>query len=277
MRVIVALIAVSLSVALTACGGQGDEVQNGGEPGVRIVLEADVSRLPPGTEIDEALEGVRDILERRMTAFEVADFEIEVEGTNRLSVKLAGVGAEEARELLGKTAQLEFRKPVRDDVGDIVCEAASGSTYAQPYQPGLFAEDETNDTMTCPPNEEGTTGFVQWEPATGTDSQGVERALTGAFLRPNAKVVGPPPTVVIEFTGEGSLLFEQITSELVGLPLGIFLDEELVGAPSVSQPITGGNSTITGLSEDEARTLSIQLNTGALPVPLRVISIEETP
>ncbi len=286
--VVLALIGGLLAVTLAACGGGSDGQPSPSvvaEPsptvldrsGVRIVLEADVSLLPPGADIDEALEGVRDILERRMTAFEVADFEIEVESTNRLSVKLAGVSAEEARGLLGTTARLEFRKPVRDDVGNIVCEAEDGSTYTQPYRPDLFVEDETSDTVTCPPNEEGIAGVMVWEPATGTDSEGEERVLTGAFLTPNAEVVGPPPTIAIEFTGEGGLLFEQITTELVGLPLGIFLDEELVGAPTVTVPITGGQATITGLDFDEARTLSIQLNTGALPVPLRVISVEETP
>ena len=243
--------------------------------GTYVLLEADTSRLPPGTDIRDALEGVKDVLERRVNAFGVSETEITREGSNRLAVQIPGIDPDEARELLGKTAQLEFLKPVRDEVGDIVCEAADGSTYAQPYQPGLFAEDEVNDTVTCPPNEEGMVGVVVWEPATGTDSQGTERALTGSFLKANSRVEGPPPTVIIEFSGEGSLLFEQITTELVGLPLGIFLDEELVGAPIVNQPITGGNSTITGLDFDEARTLSIQLNTGALPVPLRAIQETE--
>ncbi|KKL10578.1 hypothetical protein LCGC14_2554440, partial [marine sediment metagenome] len=64
---------------------------------------------------------------------------------------------------------------------------------------------------------------------------------------------------------------------LMALPLGIFLDEEMIGAPTVNQAITGGNSVITGLESEEARVLAIQLNAGALPAPLRVISIEEIP
>ncbi|KKM08033.1 hypothetical protein LCGC14_1727970, partial [marine sediment metagenome] len=250
--------------------------------GTYVLLEADTSRLAPGTDIGDALEGVKDVLERRVNAFGVSETEITREGSNRLAVQMPGIDPDEARELLGKTAQLEFLKPVRDDVGGIVCEAADGSTYTQPYLSGLFVQDEVNDTVTCPPNDEGMVGVMVWEHATGTDSQGMERVLTGSFLKANSRVVGPPPTVVIEFTGEGSLLFEQITTELSpsssapqGLPLGIFLDEELIGAPTVSVPITGGNSTITGLDFDEARTLSIQLNTGALPVPLQAIQETE--
>ncbi len=241
--------------------------------GTYVLLEADTSRLAPGTDIGDALEGVKDVLERRVNAFGVSETEITREGSNRLAVQIPGIDPDEARELLGKTAQLEFLKPVRDDAGDIVCEAADGSEFSvAPQQVTTVTIDDRRVSQCL---GEAGVGDVVWEPATGTDSQGEERVLTGSFLKANSRVEGPPPTVVIEFTGEGSLLFEQITTELVGLPLGIFLDEELVGAPIVNQPITGGNSTITGLEFDEARTLSIQLNTGALPVPLRAIQETE--
>ena len=245
--------------------------------GTYVLLEADTSRLPTGTDIDNALDGVKDVLERRVNAFGVSETEITREGPNRLAVQMPGIDPTRARELLGKTAQLEFRAPVRDDFGQIVCESPDGSTYAVPYQQGAFAEDPATSTMTCPPSTEGTAGVVKWEPATATDSQGVRRVLTGSYLKPNADVVGPPTAVAIEFAGEGGLLFEQITGELVGLPLGIFLDEELIGAPTVQQQITGGGSTITGLSLGESKTLAIQLNAGALPVPLKAVSIEEIP
>src|SRR3990172_6437943 len=243
--------------------------------GTYVLLEADTSRLPAGTDINDALDGVKDVLERRVNAFGVSETEITREGPNRLAVQMPGIDPTRARELLGKTAQLEFRAPVRDETGQIVCESPDGSTYALPFQAGLFAEDAATSTMTCPPGTEGTTGVVKWEPATGTDSQGVQRVLTGSYLRPNAGVVGPPVAVAIEFTSEGALLFEQITGELVRLPLGIFLDEELIGAPTVQQQITGGGSTITGLSLDESKTLAIQLNAGALPVPMRAIQETE--
>ncbi len=83
--------------------------------------------------------------------------------------------------------------------------------------------------------------------------------------------------VAIEFNRQGSIIFEDVTRRLdrpdpePGYPLGIFLDEELIGAPSVQQAIAGGRSVITGLSAGEAKRLAVQLNAGALPVPLRVI------
>jgi len=243
--------------------------------GTYVLLEADTSRLPVGTDIDAALEGVKDVLDRRVNAFGVSETEITREGPNRLAVQMPGIEPDQARELLGKTAQLEFRAPVLDEAGNMVCVRDDGGTYAFPYQAGAFAEDREKNVMICPVGPEGVTGVVKWEPATGTDSQGTRRVLTGSYLRPNAAVVGPPTAVLIEFTGEGALLFEQITGGLVGLPLGIFLDEEIVGAPAVQQQITGGQSTITGLTLDAAKTLAIQLNAGALPVPMKAIQETE--
>src|SRR3990172_5308489 len=243
--------------------------------GTYVLLEADTSRLPPGTDIGGALDGVKDVLERRVNAFGISETEITREGPNRLAVQMPGIDPTRARELLGKTAQLEFRAPVLDNSRNIVCETADGSTYAVAFQAGVFTEDKASNRMSCGPGPKGEAGFVKWEPATGTDSQGTTRVLTGSYLRPNARVVGPPVAVAIEFTGEGGLLFEQITGGLVGRPLGIFLDEELVGAPTVQQQITGGNSTITGPSLDESKTLAIQLNAGALPVPMKAIQETE--
>ncbi|MDO8611754.1 MAG: hypothetical protein Q7R32_02885 [Dehalococcoidia bacterium] len=239
-------------------------------------MEADLSQLPEGADRAETMNDVREVLERRLKAFD-ADFEINIGGADQLTVTVADVSLDEARELVGKTARLEFRAPVRDDAGQIVCENADGSTYAVAYQVGAFTQDGTSNTLTCPPNEQGTAGVVTWEPAVGKDSQGVERVLTGSYLKPNASVIGPPTVVAIEFSGEGGLLFEQITGGLVGLPLGIFLDEDLIGAPTVQQQITGGNASITGLSAEEAKTLAILLNAGALPVPVRAISEEIIP
>jgi len=264
-RAVIALIGcAALSVAV-ACG-------NGGvEDGVTLVIEADLSDLPQGTEPGEAMDDFREVMERRLKAAR-ADFEIDREGEDQFAVTVAGVNPQEATDLLGKTARLEFRAPVRD-AGQIVCETPDGGTYAVAFQLGLFMDTETG-SMACPPDEQGTAGVVKWEPATGTDSQGVERVLSGDYLRPNAEVIGPPITVAVEFTTEGGLLFEQITGDLVGLPLAIFLDDEMIGAPTVQQAITGGQASISGLGEEEARILAIQLNAGALPVPVKAIREE---
>ena len=243
--------------------------------GTYVLLEADTSGVE---DVDEALEGVKDIIERRVNEFGVAETEIQIEGANRLSVQLPGISPKDARELIGRTAQLTFVEPRQDDAGNVVCEADDGSEFSVPLIATRF-DDQADPPVSRCIGDQVQSGQVIWDPATCQgdvcgDLSGV--VLTGRFLRPNAAIVGSPtgPVVAIEFNRQGSVIFEDVTTRLVGYPLGIFLDDELIGAPVIQGPITGGRSIITGLDEGEARRLAIQLNAGALPVPIRVISIE---
>ncbi|MFQ5826424.1 MAG: protein translocase subunit SecD, partial [Dehalococcoidia bacterium] len=109
-------------------------------------------------------------------------------------------------------------------------------------------------------------------------SDGQEKHLTGRFLKRNNRVVLRSPTnepvVEFEWDEEGGILSEQITSRLMGKPMGIFLDDELVSGPIV-EGIIKERGIITGLTLEEARTLAIQLNAGALPVPLKIIQRQD--
>src|SRR3990172_11944627 len=129
--------------------------------GTYVLLEADTSRLPPGVDVGKSLDGVKDVLERRVNAFGVSETEITREGPNRLAVQMPGIDPTRARELLGKTAQLEFRAPVRDEAGLIICVNPDGSTYAVAFQTGAFLQVSSTD-VACPPLEEGgTPGVVE--------------------------------------------------------------------------------------------------------------------
>ena len=77
------------------------------------------------------------------------------------------------------------------------------------------------------------------------------------------------PEVAFEFNTEGALLFKQITTRDLGKPLGIFLDNELISAPTV-QAVIADKGVITGVSLQQAKTLAIQLNSGALVAPLTI-------
>jgi preprotein translocase subunit SecD len=115
----------------------------------------------------------------------------------------------------------------------------------------------------------------QWIPATG-QLNGQTVALTGAYLVPGHQQVtfqsrGGLPEVAFEFNSDGGQLFSQITSRLVQKRLGIFLDGQEVSSPTVQQPLST-TGVINGLTLDQARLLALQLNAGALPVP---VSIEE--
>ena len=81
------------------------------------------------------------------------------------------------------------------------------------------------------------------------------------------------PQVAIEFDDEGRKLFGEITKRNIGKPLAIFLDGQIVSAPTVQTEITDGKAVITGnFTIEEAKDLVRRLNEGALPVPIELIS-----
>lgn len=251
--------------------------------GTYVLTQADTSALPPGTDIDEAMNGVKDVIERRVNATGVAETEVTREGKDRLAVQLPGISPDQAAELIGKTALLEFRTPVRDDSGQIVCIAPDGSEFSVPVTSAAQGVNITTGEKEgqCSGADGSLAGLIKWEPATGLDSTGATRVLTGSFVQPGgADVLAGtaeclPACVTLAFSSEGGLIFSQITEATQGFPLAIFLDEELISAPNVQQEITGGNAIISGLEVDEAKTLSIQINAGSLPVPLETIQQKE--
>src|SRR5436190_389438 len=121
--------------------------------------------------------------------------------------------------------------------------------------------------------EQDATG--NWIASTGQLS-GQTVPLTGSFLVPGRQQVSfngraGLPDVAFQFNSDGATLFGQITQRLINKPLGIFLDSQQISAPTVQAVLTD-NGIITGLTLEQARLLALQLNAGALPVP---VSIEE--
>jgi preprotein translocase subunit SecD len=119
--------------------------------------------------------------------------------------------------------------------------------------------------------EQDATG--QWVAATG-QLNGQAVPLTGAYLVAGHQQVtfsgrAGLPEVAFEFNSEGGQLFSQITSRLVQRRLGIFLDGQEISSPTVQQPLNT-TGVITGLSLEQARLLALELNAGALPVPVSV-------
>lgn len=99
--------------------------------------------------------------------------------------------------------------------------------------------------------------------------------LTGKDLK-SAQVQFSPntgePVVALQFSGEGAKKFGEITTQNVGKPLAIFLDDLPVTAPIVNEPITTGEAVISGkFTVQEAKNLTIQLNAGALPVSIEIV------
>lgn len=200
--------------------------------GARLLYAADVSGTP-GRE-DEAMESLRNAIERRVNLFGVSEPVVQVERSGderRLAVELAGVSAQEAIRIIGATPFLEFR--------------------------------ELNGPMPTTPEDFSKVSFV----ATGLDGKLLERAEV------NFDPTTGRPLIAVQFNDDGTRLFAEITRRNIKKPVGIFLDGALLSSPIVQEEITSGNAQITGdFDVKEANELVRNLNAGALPVPVSLIS-----
>jgi preprotein translocase subunit SecD len=173
-----------------------------------------------------ALDAARNNIERRVNFFGVSEPLVQTSKVGeeyRLLVELPGVTEiDQAIDLIGQTAQLDFREQESTDSAVFITTGLTGKDLKRSQ--------------------------IQFDPNTGQ------------------------PTVGLEFNAEGADLFGQITTRNVGMIVGIFLDEQPISLPRVDEPITSGKAVIRGdFTLEEAKKLSIQLNAGALPVPIEVI------
>ncbi len=211
--------------------------------GTYLTMEADLSKIGANERPEDALKGAMDIIQRRVNAYGISEAVVQRQtGGNRVIVQLPGVkDVNEAIKLIGQTAQLEFKEQKVNEKGEPATDAQ---------------------------------GNPEWVAAKGKNSNGDEVALTGASLLRNAGVsLQPPlnePIVQFEWNDEGAALFEQITTRLVNKRLGIFLDNQLISAPTV-RAVIKKRGIIEGMTIREAELLSIQLNAGALPVPMKIV------
>ena len=210
--------------------------------GTQLVLETQMDKID-SQDRDIALESAKEVLERRVNLYGVSEAVVQsskVGEKRRIIVELPGLkDATAAANLVGKTAQLDFRE-----------------------LPATLSAQEAEATKSGVP-------LIFLSRETG---------LTGADLKKAQVTFGASggttsgPQVAIEFTEEGAKKFADITKRNIEKPLAIFLDGQPISSPTVQQEILGGNAVITGqFTTDEAKNLAIQLNAGALPVPIKII------
>lgn len=212
--------------------------------GTELIYTIDLSSVPSADQ-ESVLNGLRDVIERRVNLFGVSEPEVFIaRGAERseLHVRLAGVkNIDEAIKQIGETPFLEFSEV-------------------------LTAEGENNEEIGNVFTSTGLTG----------------RYITGArldFDKFNR------PQVALEFNAEGAKLFEDLTRKVAeraqvepdpsctergrGRRLAVFLDKEPITIPCVYETIAGGRAVITGkFTVEEARQLVERFNAGALPVPI---------
>lgn len=226
--------------------------------GTHLVYKADIAELSP-QDIATSMDTLRDVIERRTNLFGVSEPLVQVEKSSvfasgapeqRLIVELPGItDISKAVRIIGETPLLEF-KLVNEDI----------EPFAEGDPPAGGLTQERFDAMFTPTE------------------------LTGRYLERSALEFGSggasgylqnEPIVRLDFTKEGGDLFAKITKENTGRTLAIFLDGDLKSAPVINEEIVGGSAIVSGgFTPQEARDLVRNLNLGALPVPIELVSTQ---
>jgi preprotein translocase subunit SecD len=205
--------------------------------GAYLVLQADP---PPDYQGDlsAALDGAKDVVERRVNQFGVSEAEIQKTSGNRISVQVPGLTLTDAQNLIGKTASLKFK--VYDDNQQLVdaTGVVDGKTIA------MTGSDLKNNTYA---QRQGTTYAVVFQ-TTSLGAKLMSQITTRALQYPSTD----PRNYLI-----------------------VMLDDTVLSQAAV-QCVISDTGQITGQPTfSDANNLSKQLNAGALPIPLKVIQSQE--
>jgi len=220
--------------------------------GSHLIYEADLSQIEQKDK-GNAMAGLRDVIERRVNYFGVQEPIVQVQG-QRLIVELAGViDQAQAIKEIGKTPFLEFKELKPEDVVKKIEEKRKE------------IEGKTTEEIQLIPDWQ--LGFEDPFQSTNLSGKYLQKAELGSDQTTYK------PNVSLQFNDEGAKIFEELTAKNVGKPLAIYIDQTIISAPVVQEKISGGRAQITGsFTVEEARDLVRNLNAGALPVPIKLIS-----
>jgi len=215
--------------------------------GTQLVYRADLSSISK-EDVGDSMAALRDTIERRVNLFGVAEPIVQTQTSGafagsyeeRLIVELPGVtDIQRAIALIGETPVLEFRMLKE---GVTLPSDGAAINYNEYFEPAAITGKHL---------ESASLQFL---------------STTGALTE---------PVVVLDFNGEGADIFERMTRENVGRRFGIFLDGHPISIPVIREPIPGGTAVISGgFTPEEAKELARNLNYGALPVPIELISTQ---
>jgi len=215
--------------------------------GSHLVYQADTSQVP-SNEIDDAMGALASDITHRINIFGVSEPIVQTETGGevghtdyRLIVELPGVtNLTQAEAMIGKTPELDF----------------------------MLVGSSTSATALANASSTATSSLATFIPT----------GLTGALVKSASVQYDPTtyaPYVSLTFNDQGAALFDTITKNNIGQRLAIFLDGSLDSAPTIQQEISGGNAQITGnFTLDAAKSLVSDLNLGALPLPITLISTQ---
>jgi len=218
--------------------------------GSHLIYKADVSAVPAG-QVSDSMNALRDVIERRVNLFGVSEPVVQIQeggfisgnSDEKLIVDLPGVtDVKKAEDMIGQTPLLEFK-----------VEAPKGT----PQQVKVGPDGKVN---------------------LDASQQYVSTELTGRYLKKATLEFDQntrEPKVGLQFDDTGTKLFDQITKDNVGKTVAIYLDGAPISAPVVREEIPSGTAEISGnFTPTEAKQLVGRLNSGALPVPITLLSTQ---
>jgi preprotein translocase subunit SecD len=199
--------------------------------------------------IRQSVEQSIQIIERRVNELGTVEPLIQRQGVDRILVQVPGLqDPTRLKELLGKTAKLDFRMV---DVSLPAEQAAQGR---------IPPDDEILYSSTQPKTPYLVEKRILVSGGDLTDAQ------------PGFDQRTSEPIVSFRFNTSGARKFAQVTQENVGKPFAIILDNQVISAPVIREPILGGSGQISGsFTVESANDLAILLRAGALPAPLTII------
>lgn len=214
------------------------------QDGNRIILtQTDAGRA---AALDNAMNVAREVIDRRINALGTLEPTILREGGNRILVQVPGLQDPEAlKTLIGRTARLEFK------MVDLTVTAEQLQQNRVPAGSQIL-------------------------PMTGGGTIAVQRRalISGDQIADARQDFGQSgePVVTIRFDGVGGSRFAKATQQNVGRPFAIILDNVVLSAPNINEPILGGSAQISGsFTVESANELAISLRSGRLPVELTVV------
>ncbi len=199
--------------------------------------------------VRQSVEQSIQIIERRVNELGTVEPLIQRQGTDRILVQVPGLqDPTRLKELLGKTAKLDFRM------------VDSTVPVEQALQGRAPPDSEILYSSTAPKTPYLIEKRVLVSGGELTDAQ------------PGFDQRTSEPIVSFRFNTSGARKFAQATQENVGKPFAIILDNEVISAPVIREPILGGSGQISGsFTVQSANDLAILLRAGALPAPLTII------
>lgn len=214
--------------------------------GMHLVLKVDTSQIPEEAR-EDAPNRALEIIRNRIDQFGVREPLIQRQGKNEIVVQLPGItDRERAIELIGRTAQLEF-KIVED--GEELNKQASEGNIPEGYELKTVAKE----TLLLKKKHE----------LTGDTLVSAEVKFDQSRFN--------EPYIALEFNSKGAAVFADVTGRNVGRRLAIVLDEKVHSAPRINEKIPSGRASITGsFNVEEAGDLAIVLRAGALPAPIYI-------